>query len=134
MSQDNTEVVRRGQEARSAGRIGEWITTLDPEIEWDISGYPLPDFPLQGKGRAAFVAHVTKYWSIWNDYSQTVQKTVDIGDEVLVFLHESARLRNCDEFVERDVATIWTIENGVRVRFRAFEHRADALKAAGLDE
>lgn len=134
MSKENTEVVRRGQEARSAGRIGEWIDTLDPDIEWDISGYPMPDFPVTGKGRAEFVAHVTKYWSLWNDYSQTVQKTFDVGDDVLVVLHEYARMRNSDEAVERDVATIWTIRGGRRVRFRAFQDPAEAFRFAGLEE
>jgi ketosteroid isomerase-like protein len=134
MSRENLDVVRRGYEARSAGRIVEWIDTLDPDIEWDISGYPLPDFPERGSGRDAFVGHVTKYWSLWNDYAQTVVKTVDAGDDVVVFLHECARLRGSDEAVERDVATIWTIHDGVRVRFRAFERPADALKAVGVDE
>ena len=134
MSQENIEVVRRGAEARSAGRIGEWIDTLDPDIEWDISAYPLPEFPLKGRGRDAFVGHITKYWSLWNDYAQTVEKTVDVGDEVVVFLHEYARKRNSDAAVERDVATIWTIRDGVRVRFRAFQDPADALKALGIEE
>jgi ketosteroid isomerase-like protein len=134
VSEENTEVVRRGQEARSAGRIGEWIDTLDPDIEWDITGYPMPDFPERGKGRAEFVAHVTKYWSLWNDYSQTVAKTYDVGDDVLVVLHEHARMRKSDEAIERDVATIWTIQNGRRVLFRAFEDPAEAMKIAGLAE
>jgi ketosteroid isomerase-like protein len=134
MSGDNIEVVRRGQEARSAGRVGEWIDTLDPNIEWDISGYPLPNFPERGAGRDSFIGHITKYWSLWNDYAQTVEKTIDVGDDVVVFLHERARMRNSDAAVERDVATIWTVRNGVRVRFRAFEHPADALRAVGMDE
>jgi ketosteroid isomerase-like protein len=134
MSRENLEVVQRGHEARSAGRVGEWIDTLDPDIEWDISGYPLPEFPERGRGRDSFVGHVTKYWSLWNDYAQTAMKTIDVGDDVVVFLRERARLRHSDEIVEREVATIWTIHNGVRVRFRAFEHPPDALKAVGLDE
>jgi ketosteroid isomerase-like protein len=128
------EVVRRGHEARSAGRIGEWINTLDPEIEWDISGYPVPDFPVRGSGRDSFVRHITKYWSLWNDYVQTVENTVDVGDDVVVLLRERARLRNSDAPMEREVAMVWTIHNGVRVRFRAFECQADALKAVGIDE
>jgi ketosteroid isomerase-like protein len=134
VSQENMEVVRRGHEARSAGRIGEWINTLDPDIEWDISGYPVPDFPVRGSGRDSFVRHITKYWSLWNDYVQTVENTVDVGDDVVVLLRERARLRNSDAPVEREVAMVWTIHNGVRVRFRAFECQADALKAAGIDE
>jgi ketosteroid isomerase-like protein len=134
VSRDNIEVVRRGQEARSAGRIGEWIDTLDPNIEWDISKHPLPDFPERGTGRDAFVGHVTKYWSLWNDYAQTVERTVEAGDDVVVVLRERARLRNSDAAVEREVATVWTIRNGVRVRFRAFERPADALRAVGIDE
>jgi ketosteroid isomerase-like protein len=128
------EVVRRGHEARSAGRIGEWINTLDPDIEWDISGYPVPDFPVRGSGRDSFVRHITKYWSLWNDYVQTVENTVDVGDDVVVLLRERARLRNSDAPMEREVAMVWTIHNGVRVRFRAFECQADALKAVGIDE
>jgi ketosteroid isomerase-like protein len=134
MTRENLEVVRRGQEARSAGRIVEWIDTLDPDIEWDISGYPLPDFPERGRGRDAFVGHITKYWSLWNDYAQTVERTVDLGDDIVVVLRERARLRHSDELVEREVATIWTIHDGVRVRFRAFEHPADAMRAVGVDE
>ena len=134
MSRDNIEVVRRGHDARSAGRVGEWIETLDPNIEWDISGYPLPDFPERGTGRNSFIGHITKYWSLWNDYAQTVEKTIDVGDDVVVILRERARRRNSDAAVEREVATVWTVRNGVRVRFRAFERPADALKAVGIDE
>lgn len=134
MSRENIEVVRHGYEARSAGRVIEWIQTLDPNIEWDISGYPLPEFPERGRGRDEFVGHVTKYWSLWNDYAQTVEKTFDVGDDVVVVLRERVRLRHSDELVERETATIWTIKDGVRVRFRAFEQPADALRVAGIDE
>jgi ketosteroid isomerase-like protein len=134
VSQENIEVVLHGYEARSAGRVGEWIQTLDPNIEWDISGNPLPEFPERGRGRDEFVGHVTKYWSLWNDYAQTVEKTFDVGDDVVVVLRERVRLRHSDEVVERETATIWTIKDGVRVRFRAFEHPADALRVAGIDE
>jgi ketosteroid isomerase-like protein len=134
VSRENVEVVQRGQQARSAGRIAEWVATLDPDIEWDISGYPLPEFPERGSGRDAFVGHITKYWSLWNDYTQTVKRTVDVGDDVVVVLRECARLRNSDALMEREVATIWTIHDGVRVRFRAFESPDAALKALGVDE
>jgi ketosteroid isomerase-like protein len=134
MTDQNKQVVKRGHEARSEGRIWEWMETLDPDIEWDISGYPVADFPMRGSGRKEFVAHVTKYWSLWNDYAQDVKEMIDAGDNVVVVLHEHARLRNSDVDLERDVAAVWTIEDGRRVRFRAFASREDALRAAGIDD
>jgi ketosteroid isomerase-like protein len=134
MSEQNKRVVQRGHEARSAGRIHDWVQTLDPNIEWDISGYPVEGFPEQGSGRNEFVAHVTAYWSIWNDYAQDVKEMIDTGEEVVVVLHEHARMRNSDADVERDVAAVWTVEDGRRVRFRAFASRADALRAAGIED
>ncbi|HEX9482156.1 MAG TPA: nuclear transport factor 2 family protein [Solirubrobacteraceae bacterium] len=133
MSEKNKQVVQRGFEARSAGRIFDWIETLDPNIEWDISAYPVEGFPERGSGRKEFVAYVTQYWSVWNDYSQDVKEMIDAGKDVVVVLHEHARLRHSDADLERDVATVWTIENGLRVRFRAFGSRAEALRAVGLE-
>jgi ketosteroid isomerase-like protein len=134
MSEENKELVTRGHKARSSGRVGEWINTLDPDIEWDISGYPLPEFPERGRGRDAFVGHITTYWSRWNDYAQAVDEMIDAGDEIVVVLHEQARLRNSDKVVERNVTAVWTVRDGVRIRFRAFGDRDDALKAVGLAE
>ena len=129
MSDVNKQVVQEGHEARSTGRIVDWIETLDPEIEWDISGYPVAGFPQRGAGRNEFVAHVAKYWSMWNDYAQDVKEMMEVGDNVIVVLSEHARLRSSDADLEREVAAVWTIENGKRVRFRAFGSRDDALRA-----
>lgn len=129
MTDENKQVVERGHEARTTGRIGDWIETLDPEIEWDISGYPVAGFPQRGSGRNEFVAHVSKYWSLWNDYSQGVKEMIEEGDNVVVVLSEHARLRNSDADLEREVALVWTIEEGRRVRFRAFASREAALQA-----
>jgi ketosteroid isomerase-like protein len=133
MSDSNRQVVQRGYEARSAGRIGAWLDTLDPEIEWDISAFPVEGFPERGTGRGEFVGYVTRYWSIWNDYAQDVAEMIEAGDRVVVVLREHARVRNSDLDVEREVATVWTIANGRRVRFEAFPDRAQALRAAGVE-
>jgi ketosteroid isomerase-like protein len=133
-SRDNIDVVRRGQEARSTGRFYEWIHTLDPDIEWDISGHPLPDFPECGVGRDLFIGHVAKYWSRWNDYAQTVKRTIEVGDDVVVILLERARERNSDGRRPRSRNSLNRPRYGVRVRFRAFEDSADALRAAGIDQ
>jgi ketosteroid isomerase-like protein len=129
MTDENKQVVERGHEARSTGRIVDWIDTLDPEIEWDISGYPVAGFPQRGTGRNEFVAHVAKYWSMWNDYSQDVKEMIEERNTVVVVLSEHARLRSSDADLDREVAAVWTIENGKRIRFQAFASREDALQA-----
>jgi ketosteroid isomerase-like protein len=133
MTEHNRQVVRRGFEARSAGRIYDWMETLDPDIEWDISGYPVEGFPLRGAGRSEFIGHVARYWSIWNDYAQDVKEMYETGDRVVVVMHEHARRRNSDADLERDVVAVWTIAGGRRVRFQAFADREAALQAAGID-
>lgn len=133
MSEENKQVVQRGFEARSAGRFYDWVETLDPDIEWDISAFPVEGFPARGSGRTEFVAHVNKYWSVWNDYSQDLAEMMDTGDHVIVVLREHARVRNSDADLEREIASVWTIEEGRRVRFHAFPSRAEALRAVGIE-
>jgi ketosteroid isomerase-like protein len=41
MSQENVDVIRASFEFWRDGRTGEWIGTLDADIEWDISAHPL---------------------------------------------------------------------------------------------
>jgi ketosteroid isomerase-like protein len=68
MSQENVELVRRSYELWRDGSIGEWIETLDPAIEWDVSAHPLPDFPNRGSGREALARHIGTYLRGWIDY------------------------------------------------------------------
>jgi ketosteroid isomerase-like protein len=59
---------------------------------------------------------------------------IDRGDEVVVIIHERARLRDSDTVLDRDLAHVWTVRDGRGVRFRVFKTRAEALEAAGLSE
>ena len=52
------------------------------------------------------------YFSGWLDYKGEIVETVDAGDDVVVIIHEVARLRDSDAVLERDVAHIWTFREG----------------------
>jgi uncharacterized protein len=134
MSQENVELVRQGFEHFSAGRIAEWIETIDPDVDWDISAHPLPDFPNRGSGRDAFVRHLADYLAGWNDYEAAAEELIDGGDDVVLIQHERARMRASDVILDRDLATVLTVRDGRCVRFRVFKTRAQALEAAGLSE
>jgi ketosteroid isomerase-like protein len=134
MSQENVEAVKRSFELWRDGSIGEWIETLDPDIEWDVPAHPLPDFPNRGSGRDAFLGHLGDYVSGWNDYEVSSRELIDAGDEVVLILHERARMRDSDMMLDRDLPTVLTVRDGRAVRHRVFKTRADALEAVGLRE
>ena len=134
MSQQNVELVKRGFDHWRAGRIDEWIETVDPDLEWDVSAHPLPDFPDRGSGRDALVQHTIDYLAGWNDYEATTEELIDGGDDVILIMHERARMRGSDAILDRDLPTVWTVRDGSSVRFRVFKTRAQALEAAGLSE
>jgi ketosteroid isomerase-like protein len=134
MSQENVEVIRASFEFWRDGRMGEWIETLDADIEWDISAHPLPDFPDRGSGREAFVGHMGNYLSGWTDYEASTKELIDRGDNVVVILHERARMPDSDMMLDRDLPTVWAVRTGRAVRLQVFKTRAEALEAVGLSE
>ena len=93
---------------------------------------PLPDFPTHGTGRDAFVRHMAGYIAGWNDYEATAEELIDGGDDVVLVLHERARLGASDVILERNLPTVWTVRDGRSVRVRVLKTRAQALEAAGL--
>jgi hypothetical protein len=54
------------------------------------------------------------------------------GSEVVAIMRGRAKLRASDAVLERDLPTVWTIRDGVCVRYRVLPSRNDALKAVEL--
>ena len=134
MSQENVELVLRSMGHRLAGRFAEWVDTLDPDIGWDISAYPLPDWPETGSGRDAFSRHMSDYGAGWTDYAGTIDEVADAGDHVVVILRERARMGSTGTVLERQLPIVWTIGDGTVEFFRVFKAREEALEAVGLEE
>ena len=131
MSAEDVEVVRRSFELWLGGDVEGWLETLDPEIEWDISGHPLPDVPNRGRGREAFVTDMmATYVSGWTDYSAEFKEATEVGGHVLVVLHETASMRETGVPLDRDLAQLWTVRDGRGSFLRVFQSKADALEAA----
>ena len=134
MSAANVEVVRAAFEPWQGGRIREFAAFLAEDIEWDISGYPLPDFPDRGSGRDALLRHLGEYASGWIDYRAKGVELVDLGDDVVAMTHETARMRGTDVDLDRVIAIVWTVRDGLFTRFRVYKTRADAIAAVGEAE
>jgi ketosteroid isomerase-like protein len=134
MSEENVDLIRCAFRRFQAGDQG-WIDVLDPDIEWDISAHPLPDVSNQGRGRDRLLSEVfATYFSGWLDYRVEIQEAIDVGNDVILVLHETARLRGSDTGLDRELVQVWTFRNGLAVSHRVFPTKAEALEAAGLQE
>jgi ketosteroid isomerase-like protein len=135
MSRENVEVVRRSFELWLGGDFDAWLTTIDPDIAWDISAHPLPDVPNHGRGRDSFASDMlATYASGWTDYSAELKELVDAGEHVVAVLHETAKMRDTGVPLDRDLVQVWTVRDGRGAFLRVFRTKAEALQAAGLSE
>ena len=134
MSQENGEGLRQGLELWRQSDYSSATAAFDPQLEWDFSAHPLPDWPNTGSGRDDFQRQLAEYVSGWREYRAEVRELIDAGDEVVVVLHETVAVRESDAILDRDLHCVWTIRDGVVVRLRVFKTRADAREAAGLRE
>ena len=117
MSEENVEIIRRAWEQWQRG--GETPDAIPVElyaddVEWDISGYPTVDLPSRGS---------------WTSYQGEVTEFIDAGENVVGVLHEKTRIGDSGDFVERDLFLVWTLRDGLVVKYRAFETREQALQA-----
>lgn len=131
MSRENVEFVLGVFEMWQGGRVPEFAAHLAEDIEWDISGHPLPDFPDTGRGRDDFLRHLGEYAAGWIAYRTERVEEIDRGQDVVSVIHEWARMRGTDVEIERDLAVVWTVGDGALTRFRVFKTREDALAATG---
>ena len=135
MSRENVETVGRAMELWLRGDLDAWLELMDPDIGWDISTHPLPDVPNHGRGRDALMADmIVTYLSGWTDYSAKLKEVIDAGDQVVVVLHETARMRDTGVPLDRDLVQVWTVRDGRASFLRVFRTKVEALEAAGLSE
>ena len=134
MSQENVEIAREGFRRFQASDAG-WIDSLDPEVGWDISAHPLPDVPKRGRGREELLTQVfATYLGGWVDWRAELREAIDAGDDVVLVLRETARLRDSGAVLDREVAYVWTMRDERVVFLRVFRTKAAAFEALGLAE
>ena len=135
MSKGNVEVVRAAYEALIRGDLRAWSDSIDPEIEWDATAYPIPDQPQRGRGREAFARAATHYVGSWPGYEATLADVFDgSGDQVVVITHETIHPTGTEMPMERDVFQVVTVKRGWCSLIRFYRTRSEALEAAGLSE
>jgi len=124
MSEDNVEVVRRIYQAWAAGTSARDFIAEDVE-------YVNPPYAVEPgvrRGRASFA----RIRDAYDDIEVRPHRFVDSGDDVVVLATITGTSRDAGVPIRYEQGYIWTIRDGVAVRFRWFNSADEALDVAGV--
>jgi ketosteroid isomerase-like protein len=132
MSQENSETVRRYNEAWNRRDLTTWLASCSSsaEIDWSRSRGPLKRVY---RGHGELEVFWNAFWSIFEDVQVELHGFTEVGTEVVVPNTAHMRGRQGIEVVARSTF-VFTVENGQITRLRLFQEQAEALEAVGLSE
>jgi ketosteroid isomerase-like protein len=126
MSAKNVAVVRRIYEAWDREESARDFIASD--VEYVNPSYAVE--PGVRQGRASFRVVRETY----QDFRLAIERYVDAGDEdVVVLARYTASGRGSGVQLEGEHGYVWTIRDGLAVRFRWFQSHREAFEAAGLE-
>ena len=132
MSQENVEIVRGFIAALNRGHWAANLTKFihdDVEIDWSRSPAPYRGV-YRGREGAMRFAEMT---DVWEAARIEPAEFIDAGDDVLV--PHVVHLRGRDGIEVKVQATyVYTLRDGLCVRWRIYQEHSEALEAAGLAE
>jgi ketosteroid isomerase-like protein len=127
---ENIAVIRRFVDQFNAGDLESTRPFYQPDVElreW-------PDAPGAGMyhGIDDMLKAVDGWFEVWVSMHVEIEEIFEVGDHVLVFLHQRARGRESEVEVEVDSFNVYTFRDGKVSRIQLFIDRESALEAAGL--
>jgi ketosteroid isomerase-like protein len=144
MSQENVELILSVQPSADADLVelhrddeawAAWVEKLALHAHPDFECVR-PSVPgaTVYRGPDGLRALSLDWLSAWSSYRSTVEEAIDCGDEILTLQRSYARLAADTEEIEFAPGNVWTLRDGRIARVAYYANRADALKAAGLEE
>jgi ketosteroid isomerase-like protein len=126
MSRENVDAVRRIYDAWDRAESARDF--ISPDVEYVNPPYAVE--PGVRHGRASFRVVRETY----EDFSLAVERYLDAGgDDVVVLARYTASGRGSGVQLEGEHGYVWTIRDGLAVRFRWFQSHREAFEAAGLE-
>ncbi|MET0730526.1 MAG: nuclear transport factor 2 family protein [Solirubrobacterales bacterium] len=125
MPSDNVETLRRGYEALNTGDLSGVRSLLHPEIEWQ-EGDGAPEAGIH-QGREGFESFLSKWLESFDDFRIEPQEIIEQGDRLIVVVQQSGTGRASGIEVEAQIAHVWTVADGMAVRWQSYSSREEAL-------
>ena len=133
LSRDHVEIIRRGYDEFTAGRLAEYIEEVaHPLFELDMSSWGPATYSYRGPdGFRGFLEALDR---LWERFDIEPERFVSAGDRVVVVIQVEARGRDSGIEVSARYANTWTFLDGMVIRAEWIEDPAEALAAVGVRE
>jgi ketosteroid isomerase-like protein len=134
MSEENVEIVRRGNAAFNGGDVDAFLELLAPDAEFqDLAN--APDQSRVVKGRTA----IHEVWTLWaaafDEFRADVDEYIDRGDVVICDVHWLGQGKGSGMSVDTHQFDVYELREGLIVRATlGCRSKAEALEAAGMSE
>lgn len=134
MSHDNVELVRKLLELAERRGYVDARELFDPDVVFARFGDEFADLAGEWHGIAEMWEGIVHFFREWDDVQTLPERFFDLGEQMLVFVNQTGSGRAGGAIVEHDGAFLFTVRGGKIVRWEAYWDRAEAWRAAGLDE
>ena len=125
MSRENVELVRRIYDAWDREESARDFIAAD--MEYVNPSYAVEPGTRHGRKSLGVVR------GTYEDFEIEVERIIDAGDETVVLAHFTASGSGSGVPVAGEHGYVWTVRNGLAVRFQWFQSHREALEAAGLE-
>jgi ketosteroid isomerase-like protein len=131
MTSEAVAVVRAFFDLGVAGDFARMADSLDPDVAWFGTRGGLDEDQVL-RGRDAWLEYMREIQEPWKRFDVQVERIIDGGDTVVVFMRETAQARHGDLEVQNDTAAIIKVRQQRIVEMTGYLDRHEALRAAGL--
>jgi len=133
MTSEAQAVVRAFLDLAAAGDYARLRDILDPDVVWFGTRGGLDESQVL-RGPDALVGYMREIEEPWERFDVEVERLIEVGDTVVVFLRESARARHGDLEVQNDTAVIFKVRQQKIIEATGYLDRDEARRAAGLTD
>jgi ketosteroid isomerase-like protein len=127
-----TRALREAYDALNRNDQEGFLAVFDPEVErTEPAG-----FPGEGtfRGIEALRRQVALHRGNWAEGACEVERTMAVGDQIIVFAHVRVRLKDEEGWREGDIADVFRFRDGKATEFRTFASRSEALAWVGVED
>jgi ketosteroid isomerase-like protein len=132
MTSEAVAIVRAFFELGASGDFTRMADSLDPDVVWFGTRGGLDEGQVV-RGPDAWLGYMEEIQDPWKRFDVEVERIIDGGDTVVVFMCETAEARHGGLEVQNDTAVIIKVRQQRIVEMTGYLDRDEALRAAGLN-